>query len=74
MTAVASSVAPIDRHNLINAISELPEKDFWDLVDVRLNRPKELQIIQQADGQKQAIIIDQNDKPSTRNGLNSKCT
>jgi hypothetical protein len=40
MTAVASSVAPIDRRDLIDAILELAEQDFWDLIDIRLNRPK----------------------------------
>jgi hypothetical protein len=40
MTAIASSAAaPIDRRDLINAILELPEKDFWDLVRSRLNLP-----------------------------------
>ena len=62
MTVGATSMVNPD---LINAILELPEKDFLDLIDIRLNRPKELQIIQQEeDGQKQAIIIDANDKPS----------
>ena len=68
MTAVASSSSPrsiVDANLIINAILTLPEKDFWDLVDIRLNRPKEMQIVQQqADGQKQAVIIDANDKPS----------
>jgi hypothetical protein len=35
MTATASSMSPIDRRNLINTILELPEKDFWDVVDRR---------------------------------------
>jgi hypothetical protein len=40
MTAIASSAAaPIDCRDLINAILELPEKDFWDLVRLRLNLP-----------------------------------
>jgi hypothetical protein len=60
MTATASSVPPIDRRNLINAILELPEKDFLDLIDIRLNRPKGLRI----EGQEYVEIIDANDKPS----------
>jgi hypothetical protein len=45
MTVGASSVPPIDRRNLINAILELSEKDFLYLIDIRLNRPKELRIV-----------------------------
>lgn len=45
MTAVTSSVAPIDHRHLINAILELPEKEFWDIVDLRLNRPNGLRAI-----------------------------
>jgi hypothetical protein len=44
MTSATSSAPPIDRRDLINAILELPEKDFLDLVDIRLNRPKGLRI------------------------------
>jgi hypothetical protein len=55
MTAVAQT----DHRDLINAILELPENDFWDLVDIRLNRPKALRI------QGEYVeIIDANDKPS----------
>jgi hypothetical protein len=61
MTAVASSVAPIDNRDLINAILELPEKKFWDLIDIRLNRPKGLRRLP---GQEYLEIIDANDKPS----------
>jgi hypothetical protein len=64
MTAVASSVAPIDRRNLINAILELPEKDFWDLIDLRLNRPKGLRRLTNILGEEYIEIIDANDKPS----------
>jgi hypothetical protein len=42
MTVVASSVAPVDFQDLINAILELSENKFWDLIDIRLNRPKGL--------------------------------
>jgi hypothetical protein len=46
-------------HDLINAILELPEKDFLDLIDIRLNQPKGLHI------QGEYVeIIDANDKPS----------
>jgi hypothetical protein len=63
MTATASSIAPISRRDLINAILELQEEQFWDLVDIRLNRPKELRRLP---GQEQEYlqIIDANDKPS----------
>jgi hypothetical protein len=47
-------------HDLINTILELPEKDFLDLIDIRLNRPKGLRI----QGQEYIEIIDANDKPS----------
>jgi hypothetical protein len=50
--------------DVTDAILQLPEEQFWDLIDIRLNRPKGLQTIQQEEGQKQAIIIDANDKPS----------
>jgi hypothetical protein len=73
MTAVASSITPIDHRELINAILELPEEQFLELVDIRLNRPKGLQIIQQEDGQKQAIIIDANDKPSIVERWSEEC-
>ena len=55
---------PIVDADITDAILQLPEEQLWDLIDIRLNRPKGLQIIQQEDGQKQAIIIDANDKPS----------
>jgi hypothetical protein len=64
LTATASSITPIDQ-NLINAILELPEKDFWDLVDTRLNRPKGLRRLRgQLLGQEYVEIIDANNKPS----------
>jgi hypothetical protein len=75
-TAVARSVTPIIpivNHDLINKISELPENEFWKIVDIRLNRPKKLQIIEQEDGQKQAVIIDQNDKPSIVERWTEEC-
>jgi hypothetical protein len=48
MTAVASSVTPIDhdRPDLINAILELPENDFWHIVGIRLNLPSQEQLNQ----------------------------
>src|SRR5438034_2803981 len=69
MTATASSVPPIDRRNLINAILELPEKDFLDLIDIRLNRPKGLRI----QGQEYVEIIDANDKPSIVERWSEEC-
>jgi hypothetical protein len=64
LTAIASSVAPIDRRNLINAILELPEKDFLDVIDIRLNRPKGLRRLTNVLGEEYIEIIDANDKPS----------
>jgi hypothetical protein len=64
MTATASSISPIDRSNLLKTILELPEKDFWDLVDIRLNRPKGVHVWSNAVGERCAEIIDLNDKPS----------
>ena len=59
MTAAASSMTPIDKRNLINAILELPENDFLDLLDTRLNRPKGLCMHGEY-----VEIIDLKDKPS----------
>ena len=77
MTAVASSSSSrsiVDANLITNTILTLSEKDFWDLVDIRLNRPKEMQIVQQqADGQKQAVIIDANDKPSIVERWTEQC-
>lgn len=75
MTAVvSSSPRPIvDVNLIIDAILTLPEKEFWDLVDIRLNRPKKVQIAQQQDGQKQAVIIDANDKPSIVEDWTEEC-
>jgi hypothetical protein len=70
MTATASSIASIPKRKLINAISELPEKDFWDLVDIRLNRPKELLRLP---GQEYAVIIDANNKPSIVERWSENC-
>jgi hypothetical protein len=66
LTATASSIAPIDHRDLINAILGLSEEKFWDLIDTRLNRPKGLRRLQGQLllGQDYAIIIDANDKPS----------
>jgi hypothetical protein len=64
MTVTASSIAPTtDRRDLINTILELPEKDFWDLVDIRLNRPKGIHVVKDILGNDlYAEIIDLNDK------------
>ena len=59
MTVAASSVPPTDKRNLVNTILRLREKDFWDLIDTRLNRPKGLRI------QGEYVeIIDANNKAS----------
>jgi hypothetical protein len=42
MTAVASSISPIDHRDLINAVLRLPEKEFWEIVSIRLNLPVSL--------------------------------
>lgn len=69
MTTIASSaVAPIDRRDLINAMLELPEMDFWDLVDIRLNCPKVLRIHGEY-----VEIIDANDKPSIVERWTEQC-
>jgi hypothetical protein len=39
MIATASSVTPIVHDDLANTILRLPEKQFWDLVGLRLNLP-----------------------------------
>jgi hypothetical protein len=57
MTAVAYSVAPIVRGDLTNMIMRLPERDFWDLVALRLNLPSSQQY--------QIVIIDANKEPSS---------
>ena len=64
MTAAISSIAPIDRHDSINAILQLQEEQFWDLVDARLNRPKGIRVLTNILGEQYAQIIDLNDKPS----------
>ena len=56
-------------HDLINAILELPETDFLDLIDTRLNRPKGLRI----QGQEYVEIIDANDKPSIVERFSELC-
>jgi hypothetical protein len=48
-------------YDLINAILGLPEKKFWNLVDIRLNRPKGLRRLP---GQEYLEIIDANGKPT----------
>ena len=64
MTSTTSSAPPIDRHDLIDAILELPENDFLDLVDIRLNRPKGFRQLTNILGEEYIEIIDANDKPS----------
>jgi hypothetical protein len=70
MTATASSISTIHKRNLINAILELPEEQFWDLVDIRLNRPKGLRRLP---GQEHLEIIDANDKPSVVERWTEEC-
>jgi hypothetical protein len=70
MTSSTSSAPPIDRHDLIDAILELPEKKFWNLVDTRLNRPKGPQRLP---GQEYLEIIDANDKPSVVERWTEEC-
>lgn len=71
MTATASSISPVNRQELISTILELPEKDFWDLVDTRLNRPKGIRVSRRllGDGNEYEYgqIIDANDEPSIVN-------
>lgn len=63
--AVESSITISWGSDLLNAILELPDKQFWDLVDLRLNRPKGIRSLQgQLLGQEYVEIIDANDKPS----------
>jgi hypothetical protein len=64
MTSATSSASPIDRRNLINAILKLREKDFLDLVEIRLNIPKGFRLLTNALGEEYVEIIDANDKPS----------
>ncbi len=59
MTATASSIAPVNRRDLVNTILELPEKDFLDLVNIRYNRPTGMHM-----RGKYLHIIDANNKPS----------
>ena len=61
MTVGAISMVNPD---LINAILELSENDFLDLVDIRLNRPKGFRRITNVLGEEYIEIIDANDKPS----------
>jgi hypothetical protein len=70
MTVVASSVAPVDFQDLINAILELSENKFWDLIDIRLNRPKGLRRLP---GQEYLEIIDADDKPSIVERWTEEC-
>lgn len=64
MTATASSISPINRRDLINTILELPESEFWDLVDLRLNRPKGFRRSANALREYYIEIIYANGKPS----------
>jgi hypothetical protein len=70
MTAIASSAATIDRRDLMNAILEMSEKDFLDLVDTRLNRPKGFRALPR---QVYVEIIDANDKPSIVDRWSEQC-
>ena len=71
MTATASSIAPVDnRDDLINTMLDLPEEKFWDLVDIRVNRPKGLRRLP---GQEYLEIIDANDKPSIVERWSENC-
>jgi hypothetical protein len=70
MPTGGSSAAPIDFQDLINAILELPEKKFWNLVDKRLNRPKGLRRLP---GQEYLRIIDANDKPTVVERWTEEC-
>jgi hypothetical protein len=63
MTAVASSSTPIVDARLIDKILSLPEKKFWHLVDLRLNRPKGFRRSTNVPGEEYVQIIDANDKP-----------
>jgi hypothetical protein len=70
MTSATSSAPPIDHRDLINAILELPEKKFWHVIDIRLNRPKGLRRLP---GQEYLEIIDANDKPSVVERWTEEC-
>jgi hypothetical protein len=63
MTALAATLEPIGYEDLHSIILKLPEKEFWDLVDIRLNRPKGVQIVQEEEDQA-VVIIELNGKPS----------
>lgn len=73
MTSATSSAPPIDRRDLINAILELPEKDFLDLVDIRLNRPKGFRRLTNILGEEYVEIIDANDNPSIIERWSEQC-
>jgi hypothetical protein len=68
MTATGSSISPIPRRHLIKTILELPENDFWDLIDTRLNRPKGVHVRGEY-----LEIIDANDKPSIVERWTEQC-
>jgi hypothetical protein len=70
MTTVASSAAPIDFQDLVNLISDLSEHKFWDLVDIRLNRPEGLRRLP---GQEYLEIIDANGKSSVVERWTEEC-
>jgi hypothetical protein len=59
-----------NRRDIINAILEIPEEDFWDLIDSRLNRPKGMLRLP---GQERLEIIDANDKPSMVERWTEEC-
>jgi hypothetical protein len=73
MTAVASSSTPIVDARLVDKILSLPEKKFWDLVDLRLNRPKGFRRSTNTFGEDYVEIIDANGKPSIVERWTEEC-
>lgn len=74
MTATTASLKSIRHDNLTNMILELSEYDFWNLVNIRLNRPQGLRIIRgQQEDQDQVVIIDLNGKPSIVERWTEEC-
>src|SRR5690349_10248558 len=39
MTATATSISRLDRRNLISTLLDLPDEDFWSIIELRLNLP-----------------------------------
>jgi len=58
------SPTPIVHDDLVNTILTLPTKQFWDLVDLRLNKPKGFRRTTDTLGEDYIEIIDANGKPS----------